>query len=111
MLDEDKSGSLDPEEILDGLKNYLDIYLSREDTKNLHSYIDQDKNGLIDYLEFEQKINTENIFLKCEPFKIQLGKFIEKLLSEWSFYRDREKMELISIIKKYHTREDFTMDL
>lgn len=70
MLDEDKSGSLDPEEILDGLKNYLDIFLSREDTKNLHGYIDQDKNGLIDFLEFEQKINTENIFQKCEPFKI-----------------------------------------
>jgi hypothetical protein len=40
LLDEDKSGSLDPEEILDGLKNFLNIYLSRDDTKNLHYYID-----------------------------------------------------------------------
>ena len=52
-MDEDKSGSLDPEEIIDGLKNFLNIYLSRDDTKNLHGYIDQDKNGLIDFLEFD----------------------------------------------------------
>jgi hypothetical protein len=40
-----------------------------------------------------------------------MSKFIEKLLAEWAFYREREKMELISIIKEYHTKEDYTMDL
>ena len=40
-----------------------------------------------------------------------MSRLIEKLLAEWSFYREREKIDLIAIIKKFHTKNDYTMDL
>ena len=48
LLDEDESNSLEPLEILNGLKNYLRVYLSREETNKLSAHLDEDGSGDID---------------------------------------------------------------
>jgi len=40
MFDQDGDGSLDPQEILQGFKNVLGVYLSREDNTLLTMHLD-----------------------------------------------------------------------
>ena len=61
LLDEDESNSLEPLEILNGLKNFLRVYLSREETNKLSAHLDEDGSGDIDLQEFTQKINTHKL--------------------------------------------------
>jgi Ca2+-binding EF-hand superfamily protein len=60
-LDKDNTGYLEPLDILNGLKNYLYVYLSRDETNKLVCDLDEDHSGDIDFGEFDEKINTENL--------------------------------------------------
>jgi hypothetical protein len=95
ILDQDNSNSLEPLEILNGLKNYLHVYLSREETNKLSAHLDEDGSGDIDFHEFDQKIDTDNLKDRVKPFVISKTKFIEKMLGVWSFYKDRERRALV----------------
>jgi hypothetical protein len=57
ILDQDNSNSLEPLEILNGLKNYLHVYLSREETNKLRAHLDEDGSGDIDFHKFDQKVS------------------------------------------------------
>ena len=94
LLDEDESNSLEPLEILNGLKNYLRVYLSREETNKLSAHLDEDGSGDIDLEEFTQKINTYKLKERSQNFPISKTKFIEKMLGVWSFFKDRERQNL-----------------
>jgi Ca2+-binding EF-hand superfamily protein len=95
LLDEDKANSLDPLDILNGLKNYIGVYLTRDETNKLSVHMDEDQSGDIDCNEFCEKITTENLNLRCEKFTISKNLFIEKMLTAWSFFKDRERRSLI----------------
>ena len=60
-MDEDKTNSLGPLEILNGLKNYLGVYLNIDETNKLSEDLDADGSGDIDCREFCAKISTENL--------------------------------------------------
>lgn len=60
-LDKDHSGYLEPLDILNGLKNYLHVYLNREETNKLVQDLDDDHSGDIDFDEFNAKIETDNL--------------------------------------------------
>lgn len=69
LLDEDKSNVLEPLEILNGLKNYLGVYLSREETNKLSAHLDVDNSGDVDFQEFNQKIKLDKLDQRCQGFK------------------------------------------
>lgn len=52
-LDKDNTGYLEPLDILNGLKNYLYVYLSRDETNKLVCDLDEDHSGDIDFGEFD----------------------------------------------------------
>lgn len=99
LLDEDESNSLEPLEILNGLKNCLRVYLSREETNKLSAHLDEDGSGDIDMEEFISKINTDRLKERCQHFPISKVKFIEKMLQIRSFFKDRERINLREKLK------------
>ena len=48
LLDADKGGTLDCEEILAGVKNTIGVIFSKDETRQLMDYMDEDKSGDID---------------------------------------------------------------
>jgi len=44
--------SLEPIEILEGLKKHFGVFLTREETRRLMNHFDKDKNGTIEPSEF-----------------------------------------------------------
>lgn len=48
-LDKDKRGYLEPLDILNGLKNYLKVYLNRDEINKLVQDLDDDLSGDIDF--------------------------------------------------------------
>ena len=52
QLDADKGGTLDCEEIVNGLRNVIGVIFSKDETRELMNYMDEDKSGDIDEFEF-----------------------------------------------------------
>ena len=48
-LDKDERGYLEPLDILNGLKNYLKVYLNRDEINKLVQDLDEDLSGDIDF--------------------------------------------------------------
>ena len=111
LLDEEKTNCLGPLEILNGLKNYLGVYLTRDETNKLSVHLDEDQSGDIDCSEFCEKITTENLFVRCEKFTISKNLFIEKMLTAWSFYKDRERRSLVDKNPIFTHKNNGGMDL
>lgn len=51
---------VDQDELIIGIKNKLNVMLSREEVHMLANYLDSDRSGQIDYLEFTAKINFKD---------------------------------------------------
>ena len=64
-LDKDKSGSLEAEEILTGLKNSFGMHFSAEEVDQMAKYLDEDGSGDVTYEEFAAKINYQGYFGKA----------------------------------------------
>jgi Ca2+-binding EF-hand superfamily protein len=86
-------------DILNGLKSYLHVYLSRDEINKLVQDLDEDLSGDIDFDEFDEKIDTDNLGERTHKFTISKTKFIEKMLGLWIFYKDRERKELLKLLK------------
>lgn len=89
ILDEDNSGSLDPQEILTGLREKFSIYFSKEEAVNLCRFLDEDGSGDVDFEEFKSKISYESFNNNYHLYTISYMKFLELLLSEWDAFQDR----------------------
>ena len=89
ILDEDSSGSLDPQEILTGLREKFSIYFSKEEAEKLWKYLDEDGSGDVDLEEFKAKISYDNFNNNYHLYMITYMKFLELLLNEWNFYKER----------------------
>lgn len=59
-LDKDGGGTLDPQEILHGLKESFNIHFSAEEALGVTQYLDSDGSGDVDFEEFQTKINYNN---------------------------------------------------
>lgn len=101
LLDADQSSALEPLEILDGLKSFLGVCLGREETHRLCEHLDEDGSGDVDYKEFNRKITTERLVERCEGYTISQTRFIEKVLAEWTVFKDGEKAALMTIFDKF----------
>ena len=88
IMDDDKSGSLDPGEILTGLTEKFNIYYSLEQAKNLTDYLDEDGSGDVDLEEFKAKINYDNYSTQYHLYTISYKRFLEILLEEWKLRKE-----------------------
>ena len=59
-------------------------------TREFTDHLDEDKSGDIDRHEFCEKINLNNLHKESHLFLISELTFIEKVLSEWYYYKKRE---------------------
>ena len=60
-IDNDKSGTLSPQEILQGCRSVLGVYFSTEEANLFTSYLDEDGSGDVDLEEFTDKVNLDNL--------------------------------------------------
>ena len=81
---------MDADEILLGIKTVLGIWFSKDETREFTDHLDEDKSGDIDRHEFCEKINLNNLHKESHMFLISELTFIEKVLSEWYYYKKRE---------------------
>ena len=81
---------MDAYEILLGIKTVLGIWFSKDETREFTDHLDEDKSGDIDRHEFCEKINLNNLHKESHMFLISELTFIEKVLSEWYYYKKRE---------------------
>ena len=73
--------------------------------------LDEDQSGDIDCNEFCEKITTENLAKRSEKFTISKTLFIEKMLTAWSFFKDRERRSLIEKNQIFNHKSQNTLDL
>ncbi len=74
---------VDLDEIMTGMTGYLGMHFTNEEVFLMTQHIDKDKNGLIDYQEFSEKINFYDYQQRSAKYTISLKLFIEKVLAEW----------------------------
>ena len=111
QLDADKGGTLDCEEILAGLRNVIGVIFSKDETRELMNYMDEDKSGDIDEHEFCQRINLDNMHTEAHTFQISELTFIEHLLGEWYYFKKREQKTILDLIKTFDDNGDGVMQL
>eukprot|EP00347_Sterkiella_histriomuscorum_P023774 403333433 len=105
-LDKDKSGSLEPNELLIGLKNSFNVYLSLDESVALSKYLDEDESGDIDFSEFVKKINLGDLQNKAHLYTISKVMFMDLMLKEWEFYLRRERPKIIEVFKEFDDNGD-----
>ncbi|CDW83377.1 UNKNOWN [Stylonychia lemnae] len=105
-LDKDKSGSLEPNELLFGLKNNFNVILSYDENQALTKYLDEDGSGDVDFSEFVKKINLGELQQKINQYTISKVSFIDLMLKEWDYYLNREKNKIIDLFKEYDDNGD-----
>ena len=67
---------MDIEEILEGVKNIIGVIFSKDETRELMNYMDEDKSGDIDYEEFAFRINLDNLHREAHKYQISELTFI-----------------------------------
>ena len=105
-LDKDGGGTLDPQEILDGLKLSFNLYFSQEEAKEVCSYLDSDGSGDVDFDEFQEKINYNNYTKYYHCFLISKQHFIELVLNEWQEHKQREFEKLMKKFEEFDDNGD-----
>jgi len=60
-IDYDKSGTLSPQEILQGCRSVLGVYFSTEEANLFTQYLDEDGSGDVDLEEFTDKVSLDNL--------------------------------------------------
>lgn len=89
LLDEDGSGSLDPQEILTGLREKFSIYFSPIEAEKLCKFLDEDGSGDVDFEEFKSKISYDSFNNNYHLYVITYMKFLDLLLDEFTAYQSR----------------------
>ena len=82
-IDSDGGGTLDTDEIFEGLKTHLNVIFSRDDAATLTYYLDADSSGDVDLNEFQSKINLNNLHKDSHDYLISEKTFIDLVLTEW----------------------------
>ncbi len=72
----------------------------------LANYLDADRSGQIDYLEFTAKINFKDYQKRSHQYLISEKTFIEGMLNVWYSHRATEKEKLSPVILKYDDNGD-----
>ena len=106
ILDEDNSGSLDPQEILTGLREKFSIYFSKEEAEKLCRFLDEDGSGDVDFEEFKSKISYESFNNNYHLYTITYMKFLELLLCEWNAFQDRTYMKFMQKFVEFDDNGD-----
>jgi Ca2+-binding EF-hand superfamily protein len=105
-LDEDGNGSLDPEEILTGLKDKFSIYFSEEEAVKLCKYLDEDGSGDVDLEEFKSKVSYDCYNNWYHLYTITQMRFVELLLQEWDAYMQRTHQKLMQKFVEFDDNGD-----
>lgn len=106
IMDDDKSGSLDPQEILAGLRDKFNVYFSQEQAEDLCAYLDEDGSGDVDFEEFQDKISYENFNTNYHLYLITYQRFIELLLEEWKEHKQRTYQKLMQKFVEFDDNGD-----
>eukprot|EP00347_Sterkiella_histriomuscorum_P001583 403371470 len=106
VLDQDKSGSLDRNELISGLRNQLGIYIPEEESEELVKYLDSDGSGDIDFKEFSRKINFKDLQQKQHAYTISKVQFLNVLLKEWDSCKRRENNKIRDIFHRFDDNGD-----
>ena len=85
---------VEKDELLIGLKNFFNVYFSNEETEEVTKYLDEDGSGDVDYEEFSKKVNFNEMHQKASKYTITRISFINLMLKEWEFYKEREKRKV-----------------
>jgi len=104
--DDDNSGSLDAQEIMQGVSKSLKINLGKEESHLLAEYLDKDGDGSITFLEFTDKVNFKGIKEKEKRYTISLKNFTDRVLSEWYTLRGEENEKINKHIKEFDDNGD-----
>lgn len=105
-LDKDGGGTLDPHEILQGLKDSFNIYFSREEALGVCSYLDSDGSGDVDFDEFQTKINYSNYNKYYHCFTISKQQYLELVVNEWQLYKERTFEKLMKKFEEFDDNGD-----
>ena len=105
-LDEDKNGSLDSGEIINGLREKFNVYFSFKEATKFISYLDSDQSGDIDFEEFSSKINYANYNKNYANYMITKTRFIEIVLEQWEVHKKRIYDRLMKIFEKFDENSD-----
>lgn len=105
-LDEDGSGSLDPGEILNGLKEKFSIFFSPPEAENLCKFLDEDGSGDVDLEEFKAKVSYETYNNSYHLYTITEQRYLELLLQEWEAYIKRTNDKLMKKFVEFDDNGD-----
>lgn len=99
--DKDGGGSVDKNELLDGIKGYLDLYMSNNDVETLFKALDPNNEGEIKSSIFSSVINIDryNEMCKREVYACSKTRFCLILLEVYEKLQKREVDKLAQIFK------------
>ena len=106
ILDKDGGGTLDPQEILQGLKESFNIYFSKEEALEVTKYLDSDGSGDVDFKEFQTKINYKNYNKYYHCFTITKQKYLEQVIEEWKLHKEETFEKLMEKFEFYDDNGD-----
>lgn len=104
--DVDGSGSLDANEITNGVAKKLQISLTREDAHLLADHLDKDGDGSITYNEFVEKVNFKDLKQKQVRYMISLKNFTDTVMNEWYEMRSIETEKVSTKLKEFDDNGD-----
>jgi len=67
---------VEAKELLDGLRNSFNVYLSVKETEAVTRYLDADGSGDVDLQEFTQKVNLGELMEKANDYTISKSSFV-----------------------------------
>eukprot|EP00343_Euplotes_focardii_P002629 CAMPEP_0205805544 /NCGR_PEP_ID=MMETSP0205-20121125/8806_1 /ASSEMBLY_ACC=CAM_ASM_000278 /TAXON_ID=36767 /ORGANISM="Euplotes focardii, Strain TN1" /LENGTH=169 /DNA_ID=CAMNT_0053076945 /DNA_START=187 /DNA_END=692 /DNA_ORIENTATION=+ len=106
LLDKDGGGTLDPVEILQGLKDSFNIYFSREEALEVTKYLDSDGSGDVDFEEFQTKINYNSYNKYYHMFTITKQRYLELVIEEWKLYKEQTTKKLMDKFQEFDDNGD-----
>ena len=108
--DKDGGGSIDKEELLEGMKGYLDLYMTNHDIETLYNSLDPNNEGEIKSSVFYSVISIDKYAEMCksEVYSCSKTKFCLILLE---VYEKLQKRELDSLTKIFKTCGKELLDL
>lgn len=103
MLGDKEAKAFNTGELMECLKKYLGIHLTFDETDKLTGYLDTDYSGDVDLNEFGVKMDYFMMRLASESqnYKISLTSLLQKLIQEWGFHRDRERVEIMQTLSEH----------
>mmetsp|Transcript_11993 Transcript_11993/g.11869 ORF Transcript_11993/g.11869 Transcript_11993/m.11869 type:complete len:167 (-) Transcript_11993:288-788(-) len=106
ILDRDSSGTLDPDELFDGLNQQFNIYYTPKEISKMVVYLDANKSGDLDYQEFSKKVNFGALQTKINSFTITKLGFIHFMLEKWEEFKAKEIDKIMEVFEKFDDNGD-----